>query len=135
MIKWSTIQIPCPTSKSLASWDTSSLCSQYQFTCIRNISPKNYSYHFVKIGHSTIILNGHIEPIFCIHIPKHNQHIYFTCFHQICPRNKFVHHMEHICHIFMGIYGTCTGGSHLRQVFWEHENLSSLSIIWLIQLL
>ena len=28
-----------------------------------------------------------------------------------------------------------TGGSCLSQIFWEHENLSSLSIIWLIQLL
>ena len=28
-----------------------------------------------------------------------------------------------------------TGGSHLSRIFWEHENLSSLSIIWLIQLL
>ena len=28
-----------------------------------------------------------------------------------------------------------TGGSRLRQIFWEHENLSSLSIIQLIQLL
>ena len=28
-----------------------------------------------------------------------------------------------------------TGGSHLRRIFWEHENLSSLSIIRLIQLL
>ena len=28
---------------------------------------------------------------------------------------------------------TCdTGGSHLSQVFWEHENLSGLSIVWLI---
>ena len=25
-----------------------------------------------------------------------------------------------------------TGGSHLSQIFWEHENLSSLSVIWLI---
>ena len=29
----------------------------------------------------------------------------------------------------------CTGGSHLSQIFWEHENLSGLSIIQLIQLL
>ena len=28
-----------------------------------------------------------------------------------------------------------TGGSRLSQIFWEHENLSSLSIIRLIQLL
>ena len=28
----------------------------------------------------------------------------------------------------------CTGGSYLSQNFWEHENLSGLSIIWLIQL-
>ena len=28
-----------------------------------------------------------------------------------------------------------TGGSRLSQIFWEHENLSGLSIIWLIQLL
>ena len=28
-----------------------------------------------------------------------------------------------------------TGGSCLSQIFWEHENLSGLSIIWLIQLL
>ena len=28
-----------------------------------------------------------------------------------------------------------TGGSRLRQIFWEHENLSGLSIIRLIQLL
>ena len=28
-----------------------------------------------------------------------------------------------------------TGGSHLSQIFWEHENLSGLSSIWLIQLL
>ena len=31
--------------------------------------------------------------------------------------------------------GTCTGGSHLSRIFWEHENLSGLSIIRLIQLL
>ena len=24
------------------------------------------------------------------------------------------------------------GGSHLSQIFWEHENQSSLSVIWLI---
>ena len=28
-----------------------------------------------------------------------------------------------------------TGGSHLSWIFWEHENLSGLSIIQLIQLL
>ena len=28
-----------------------------------------------------------------------------------------------------------TGGSHLSWIFWEHENLSGLSIIRLIQLL
>ena len=28
-----------------------------------------------------------------------------------------------------------TGGSHLSRIFGEHENLSDLSIIWLIQLL
>ena len=28
-----------------------------------------------------------------------------------------------------------TGGSCLSRIFWEHENLSGLSIIWLIQLL
>ena len=28
-----------------------------------------------------------------------------------------------------------TGGSHLSRIFWEHENLSGLSIIQLIQLL
>ena len=28
-----------------------------------------------------------------------------------------------------------TGGSRLSQIFWEHENLSDLSIIRLIQLL
>ena len=33
------------------------------------------------------------------------------------------------------IPGPYTGGSHLSQIFWEHENLSDLSIIWLIQLL
>ena len=27
---------------------------------------------------------------------------------------------------------TCTGGSHLSQNFWEHENLSSLSVIQII---
>ena len=32
-------------------------------------------------------------------------------------------------------YCTNTGGSHLSQIFWEHENLSGLSIIRLIQLL
>ena len=31
----------------------------------------------------------------------------------------------------MNIYDS-TGGSHLSQIFWEHENLSSLSVIWLI---
>ena len=31
--------------------------------------------------------------------------------------------------------GNNTGGSRLSQIFWEHENLSSLSVIWLIQLL
>ena len=33
------------------------------------------------------------------------------------------------------IKGKATGGSHLSQIFWEHENLSGLSIIWLIKLL
>ena len=28
-----------------------------------------------------------------------------------------------------------TGGSCLSRIFWEHENLSGLSVIWLIQLL
>ena len=28
-----------------------------------------------------------------------------------------------------------TGGSHLGRIFWEPENLSGLSIIWLIRLL
>ena len=28
-----------------------------------------------------------------------------------------------------------TGGSRLSRIFWEYENLSSLSVIWLIQLL
>ena len=27
---------------------------------------------------------------------------------------------------------TYIGGSHLSWIFWEHENLSSLSLIWLI---
>ena len=26
-----------------------------------------------------------------------------------------------------------TGGSHLSRIFWEHENLSGLRVIWLIQ--
>ena len=25
-----------------------------------------------------------------------------------------------------------TGGSHLSQIFWEHENLFGLSVIWLM---
>ena len=28
-----------------------------------------------------------------------------------------------------------TGGSRLSRIFWKHENLSGLSIIWLNQLL
>ena len=28
----------------------------------------------------------------------------------------------------------CTGVSHLCQIFWEHENLSGLSVIWLIHI-
>ena len=28
-----------------------------------------------------------------------------------------------------------TGGSHLSWIFWEHENLSGLSVIQLIQLI
>ena len=32
-------------------------------------------------------------------------------------------------------YLTSTGGSRLSRIFWEHENLSGLSIIRLIQLL
>ena len=27
-----------------------------------------------------------------------------------------------------------TGGSHLSQIFWEHENLSGLSVIWHINI-
>ena len=36
---------------------------------------------------------------------------------------------------YMGnyVYAWYTGGSHLSQVFWEHENLSGLRVIWLIQ--
>ena len=26
----------------------------------------------------------------------------------------------------------CTGGSYLSQIFWEHETLSGLLVIWLI---
>ena len=36
---------------------------------------------------------------------------------------------KHLCH------NLDTGGYRLSQVFWEHENLSGLSIIWFIQLL
>ena len=32
------------------------------------------------------------------------------------------------------MFSNGTGGSRLSQIFWEHENLSSLSIIRLIQL-
>ena len=28
-----------------------------------------------------------------------------------------------------------TGGPHLSQIFWEHENLSGLSVIWLISMI
>ena len=34
-------------------------------------------------------------------------------------------------HLIFQIHGT--GGSRLSWIFWEHENLSGLSIIWLIQ--
>ena len=37
----------------------------------------------------------------------------------------------------VGKYGAnshSTGGSHLSQIFWEYENLSSLNVIQLIQL-
>ena len=39
-----------------------------------------------------------------------------------------------VCDIFLSEYGLPknTGGSHLSQVFCEYENLSSLSVIWLI---
>ena len=29
-------------------------------------------------------------------------------------------------------HNICTGGSCLSQIFWEHANLSGLSVIWLI---
>ena len=32
----------------------------------------------------------------------------------------------------MSTIGVSTGGSHLSQIFWEHENQSSLLVIWLI---
>ena len=36
---------------------------------------------------------------------------------------------------YQGMESQPTGGSHLSRIFWEHENLSGLSVIWLIQLL
>ena len=39
------------------------------------------------------------------------------------PQNKRHQHSQ------LDVY---TGGSHLSQIFWEHENLSSLSVILLI---
>ena len=36
---------------------------------------------------------------------------------------------------FYSFFIPFTGGSHLSRIFWEHENLSGLSIIRLIQLL
>ena len=33
------------------------------------------------------------------------------------------------------VNGISTGGSRLSRIFWEHENLSSLSIIRLIQII
>ena len=36
-------------------------------------------------------------------------------------------------HIFFFFFFFCyTQGSHLSQIFWKHENLLSLSVIWLI---
>ena len=34
----------------------------------------------------------------------------------------------------MKVFNLCTGGSCLSQIFWEHENLSGLSVIWLFTL-
>ena len=41
------------------------------------------------------------------------------------------------CQILLGTGASksYTGGSRLSWIFWEHENLSGLSIIWLIHLL
>ena len=37
--------------------------------------------------------------------------------------------------VCINLHNDDTGGSRLSRIFWEHENLSGLSIIWLIQLL
>ena len=42
----------------------------------------------------------------------------------------FIFHYLSTCHTIL--YYVYTGGSPLSQIFWEHENLSSLSIIQLI---
>ena len=58
------------------------------------------------------------------------------------PLDTLKHPPKHLSHdnykfqLWGLIFARCnTGGSRLNRIFWEHENLTGLSIIWLIQLL
>ena len=54
--------------------------------------------------------------------------IFATSSHPVCqPVRKAK--MRCVCH---ELYQKRTGGSCLSRIFWEHENLSDLSVIWLI---
>ena len=59
-----------------------------------HMSLKKYGSHIANMSHSAIMLNEHIDPAFCIYVPKHNKLQYLvhillscTCQKQICPSN------------------------------------------------
>ena len=80
-------------------------------------------------------MNTYIQLIhFCLE--TYNFRIKYFHNYQICifPKFPFIGNMQ-VWKYRNSANAVITGGSRLSRIFWEHENLSGLSVIWLIQLL
>ena len=55
----------------------------YYCTYIWHMLLNKYGYNTENVRHKAIMLNGHINPTFCMHVPKHNQLQYLL--HMLLP--------------------------------------------------
>ena len=97
-----------------------------------------------------VILLYYIKTYFSFHFMRHSSHLqlrylgtrkcnfYLPCYCYIYTSRKYAPQILHTCHMCKLLnahqWGECanTGGSRLSRIFWEHENQSSLLVIWLI---
>ena len=66
--------------------------------CIFDVN-KQYGYHMANISHIAIMLNGHLDPIFCQCVPKHNHLWHLTQMLLPCITiNEYASQMPHLSH-------------------------------------